>query len=112
MRAAGWSLPSSTPCGMLTDSVRSRVIRPAPPHAAQGSSTTSPRPWQVGQVRSMEKNPCWARTRPCPAQVGQTRGRDPGLAPLPEQASQVTEVGILTVAFLPRNASSSSMSML
>ena len=37
----------------------------------------SPRPWQVGQVRSMEKKPCWARTRPWPPQVAQVFGLEP-----------------------------------
>ena len=57
----------------------------------QGSDTTSPRPWQVGQVRSMWKKPPWlARTRPAPLQVGQVFGLVPGFAPEPEQTSQVT----------------------
>ena len=52
----------------------------------QGSDTTSPRPWQVGQVRSMWKKPPWlARTRPAPPQVGQVFGLVPGLEPEPEQ---------------------------
>ena len=72
----------------------------------------SPRPWQVGQVRSIAKKPCCARTRPWPAQVGQVLGLEPALAPVPAQASQVTEVGIFSVAVLPRKASSSVISML
>ena len=42
-----------------------------------------PRPWQVGQVRSIEKKPCAARTRPVPWQVAQVVGLVPGLAPEP-----------------------------
>ena len=60
-----------------------------------------PRPWQVGQVRSMAKKPCWARTRPWPAQVRQVTGLEPGFAPEPGQASQATLVGSLIEAFLP-----------
>ena len=45
----------------------------------QGSSITWPRPWQVGQVRSIEKKPCAARTRPWPSQVGQVVGLGAGL---------------------------------
>ena len=105
-------MPSSTPAGMLTESVRSRVTRPAPPQFGQGSSMTSPRPWQVGQVRSIEKKPCAARTRPWPPQVGHCRGFEPALAPEPAQASQVIEVGILIVAVLPAKASSSVISRL
>ena len=52
-----------------------------------------PRPWQVGQVRSTEKKPWLARTRPEPWQVPQVFGCVPGLAPEPEQTSQVTAVG-------------------
>ena len=62
---------------------------------------TSPRPWQVGQVRSIEKKPCAARTRPWPSQVGQAFGLEPGLAPVPEQVSQVTLVGTRISAVLP-----------
>ena len=72
-------VPSSTPAGMLTDSVRSRVTRPAPAQALQGSSMISPRPWQVGQVRSIEKKPWLARTRPWPPQVGQAARLGAGL---------------------------------
>ncbi len=95
-------MPSSTPAGMLTESVRSRVTRPEPPHFSQGLSIVWPRPWQVGQVRSIAKKPCCARTRPCPAQVLQVVGLEPAFAPVPEQVSQDTAVGILIAAVLPR----------
>ena len=87
-------VPSSTPGGILTDSVRSRVTRPAPEQVGQGSSITWPRPWQAGQVRSSVKKPCAWRMRPAPPQVAQVFGLVPALAPVPEQASQVTEVGM------------------
>ena len=51
---------------------------------------TSPRPWQLGQVRSMVKKPWEARTLPNPAQVGQLVGLVPGFAPDPEHFSQAT----------------------
>ena len=54
---------------------------------------TWPRPWQFGQVRSMEKKPWAARTRPTPAQVGQVFGLVPGLAPLPVHSSHWIVVG-------------------
>ena len=41
----------------------------------------SPRPWQLGQVRSMVKKPWLARTLPWPAQVGQVVGLVPARAP-------------------------------
>ncbi len=50
-------MPSSMPAGMLTDSERSSVTRPWPAHFVQGSLIVWPRPWQVGQVRSIEKKP-------------------------------------------------------
>jgi hypothetical protein len=86
---------------MLTERVRSRVTRPCPLHLPHGSEMTSPRPWHVGQVRSMEKNPDAARMRPDPLQVAQGLGEEPGFAPLPEQASQVMAVGTEISAFLP-----------
>ena len=42
--------------------------------------------------------------RPAPAQVGQALGLVPVLAPVPEQASQATEVGIRSCAVLPQFA--------
>ncbi len=84
-------MPSSTPGGMLTDSVFSRRTRPWPPQRRHGFSMTWPAPWQVGQVRSMVKKPCCARTLPCPWQVGQVIGREPASAPLPLHGSQCDE---------------------
>ena len=68
-------------------SVFSLRTRPWPPQARQGLSMTRPAPWQDGQVRSMVKKPCCARTLPVPWQVGQLTGREPASAPLPLQAS-------------------------
>src|SRR6202044_4222752 len=105
-------VPSSTPGGMLTDKVRSRVTRPEPEHDAQGLSIDWPRPWQFGQVRSSVKKPWAWRTLPWPAHIGHAFGLVPGFAPLPEQASQVTDVGMRTCAVLPAYASSSEISIL
>ncbi len=109
--ASRMRVPSSTPFGMLMESVRSFVWRPVPPQPWQGSSITSPRPWQEMQARSMAKKPCCARMRPEPPQVGQVFGLVPGLAPEPVQMSQVTLVGTRISAALPWNASSSVISM-
>ena len=49
---------SSTPGGILTESVRSRVTRLEPEHVGHGLSITWPRPWQPVQVRSSVKKPC------------------------------------------------------
>src|SRR5579871_6734114 len=105
-------VPSSTPAGTLTDSVRSLVTRPEPAHLSHGFSIVCPRPWHEGQVRSMAKKPCCALTRPWPPQVLQVTGLEPARAPEPAQASQAIDVGIRTVAVLPANASSSVISRL
>src|SRR6187551_402347 len=105
-------VPSSTPTGIVTDSVRSRVTRPAPLQDGHGVSMVSPRPWHDGQVRSMVKKPWLARTLPEPLQVGQLDGCVPGFAPEPVQASQVTLVGTRICAALPSYASASVISML
>ena len=52
-------------------------------------------------MRSRVKKPWVWRTLPAPPQVGQVFGLVPALAPEPEQASQVTEVGMRTCAVLP-----------
>src|SRR5665213_434011 len=94
-------VPSSMPAGMFTDNLRSSVVRPAPWHSTHGSEITWPRPWQVGQVRSIEKKPCAARTRPLPSQVGHVFGCDPGFEPEPEQVAQTILVGTSISAVLP-----------
>ena len=100
-------VPSSTPAGTLTARVFSRCCTPLPPHARQGFLITRPVPWQVGQVRSTVKKPCWLRTRPAPRQLGQTAGSLPASLPEPPQPSQATVVGTRICARLPANASSS-----
>ena len=60
-----------------------------------------PSPLQVGQVRSMVKNPCWARTLPSPEQVGQLCGWAPPAAPVPPHSSQGVAPGTEMVACLP-----------
>ena len=97
---------------MLTESVRSFVTRPCPAQAVQGSEITWPRPWQVGQVRSTVKKPDCERTAPCPPQVEQVLGEEPGFAPVPLQVSQETEDGTRICAVLPVKASVRLMSML
>jgi len=105
-------VPSSTPGGMLTESVRSRVTRLEPEQVGHGLSITWPRPWQPVQVRSSVKKPWAWRMRPAPPQCGQVFGLVPALAPVPEQASHDTEVGMRTCAVLPAKASSRLISML
>ena len=100
------------PAGMLTDSERSSVTRPWPEHFGQGSLIVWPRPWHVGQVRSIEKKPWVARTRPGPPHMAQVTGWVPGLAPEPEQTVQEIDAGTRICAVLPAKASSSEISML
>ena len=94
-------MPSSTPVGMFTASDFSFCTRPAPRQSGQGSAMTWPAPWQVGQVRSMVKNPCCALTLPAPPQVPHADGRVPARAPEPLQGSQFTVPGTRIVACLP-----------
>jgi hypothetical protein len=97
---------------MLTCRVFSLCTRPAPSQLRQAFSITWPAPLHDGQVRSMVKKPCWARTRPRPWQDEQLTGEDPGSAPLPSQSSQRTLVGTRIWADLPWKASSREISML
>ena len=97
---------------MLTESERSCVVRPVPEHLAQGDLITWPRPLQVGQVRSTEKKPCAARTRPAPPQVAHVEAWVPGLAPEPEHSVQETAEGTRICAVFPAKASSSETSIL
>src|SRR3954471_5563255 len=95
-------VPSSTPAGIDTLRVRSRCTRPAPWQTLQGFLMIRPAPLQVGQVRSIRKKPCCARTLPAPRQVGQVCAAAlPASAPLPLQASQLTEDGTRTVFLVP-----------
>src|SRR5947208_13232708 len=105
-------VPSSMPAGMLTDSERSSVTRPWPAHFGHGSLIVWPRPWHCGQVRSIEKKPCVARTLPWPLHIEQVTGWVPGLAPVPEHSEHEIEAGTRICAVLPENASSSEISIL
>ena len=71
-----------------------------------------PRPWQAGQVRSMVKKPCAARTLPWPLQVRQVEAPVPGLAPDPSQVLQAASVGTSISTVSPEKASSRVISRL
>src|SRR3954462_1883387 len=94
-------VPSSMPAGMLTDSDFSSMTRPWPAHFGQGSLMIWPRPWHCGQVRSIEKKPWVARTRPEPEHIGQLVGEVPGLAAEPEHSVQAIDAGTRICAVLP-----------
>src|SRR4029079_15667084 len=105
-------VPSSTPAGMLTDSVRSFWTRPEPEQSLHGSSIVSPRPWQAGHVRAIVKKPWLARTFPTPPHVAQMWALVPGLAPEPAHVSHLTLAGTRICAVLPEKASVSVISRL
>ena len=72
----------------------SRAARgPGRPQERHGFSITVPVPWQVGQVRSMVKNPCCART--ASVTLAGAAGRSatiPASAPLPRHGSHWANV--------------------
>ncbi len=105
-------VPSSTPGGMSTLSVRSFCTWPVPLQALHGFLITLPVPRQVEQLRSMVKKPCCARTLPMPEQVGHCSALWPGSAPTPPQASQATALGTLISAARPLKDSSREISRL
>src|SRR5262249_9676831 len=100
-------VPSSTPAGMSTASVFSFCTWPAPEHGLHGLLMKRPLPRQLGQVRSMVKKPCCARTLPMPEQLGHCSTLEPASAPVPPHASHATALGTLICALRPLKASSS-----
>src|SRR5690606_27387565 len=86
-------MPSSMPGGILTCRVLLRRIRPTPSQAVHGSVISLPDPWQVGQVCCTLKKPCCMRTAPEPPHVRHVLADVPGLAPLPWQVSQFSQLG-------------------
>jgi len=72
---------------------------------------TLPFPRQVGQVCCTLKKPWRICTEPAPLQVPQVLTWVPGLAPVPLQVSQLSQLGMRIWASLPRAASSSVTSM-
>ena len=104
-------VPSSTPGGIATCSVRSRCTVPAPWQMRHGLRITLPWPPQVGQVRSIRKKPCCARTLPAPWQVAQvSAARALSSEPVPVQASHATRVGTRRFTLVPVKASVRSIS--
>jgi len=104
-------MPSLMPAGIFTSSVFWRLILPAPLQLVQGSGMILPLPRQCGQVCWMLKKPCRRCTVPLPLQLGQVLALVPGLAPLPWQVSQVSQLGMRICVSLPPAASSSEISM-
>ena len=105
-------MPSSTPAGTLTESVRSLVTRPEPAHLSHGFSIVCATAVTRGTGALDGEEALLRPTRPWPPQVLHVTGLEPGRAPEPAQASQASDVGMRTVAVLPPNASSSVISRL
>jgi len=85
--------PSSTPAGTSTVYARSSIRRPWPLQSAQGVGISCPDPPQRGhglEVTIWPSRDCRTRrSSPVPWQVVQVTAVVPGLAPEPEQVSQV-----------------------
>ncbi len=60
----------------------------------------------------MVKNPCWARTLPCPLQALQDSGAAPFLEPIPLHASHCTDEGTRILVLLPLKACVNEISIL
>ena len=75
------------PGGMLTARVFSRCRGPLPPHWRHGFLMTRPVPWQVGQVRSTVKKPCWRAPDRCRGSSGRSPARCRASPPRPPQTS-------------------------
>ena len=103
-------MPSSMPAGIFTSSVFWRLILPWPLQVVQGSGMILPVPRQWGQVCCTLKKPWRICTEPLPPQVVQVLGLVPGLAPLPWQVSQLSQLGMRICASLPLAASSREIS--
>src|SRR4051812_17242648 len=68
---------------MRTFTSRPRRSGPVPRQLGQGSSTTTPVPWQVVHGVENEKKPWLSSVTPRPPHVGHTWGVVPDLAPVP-----------------------------
>ena len=98
-------MPSATPEGIFTVTVRRERTRPSPPHCTQGSGMVSPVPRQVGHTRAVTTWPRKLRwtdwTSPAPPQVSQVTACVPGAVPAPVQTVHSTAVSTLISRFTP-----------
>src|SRR5580658_7825611 len=109
-------VPSSTPAGILTFTVRLVLTRPSPSHSGQGRRITVPKPPQPGQGREVITWPrndlvTWL-TSPRPLQTSQVLGWLPGALPSPEQVGQTTAVSTVRSLVAPNTHSARSRSTL
>ena len=107
-------MPSSTPAGTLTVSVRRARTRPSPEHSPQGCSMIDPSPEQRGQVRVVmtwpRKDRCTCCTSPRPRQVSQVIGYVPEAVPAPVHVPHTTAVSSVSSRSAPNAVSASSHS--
>ena len=78
----------STPDGIVTDIVFCFFNCPVPLHFRHGFLIDDPSPPQVGQGRSIEKNPEVERTLPWPSHVEHVLGPDLSALPVDLHKSQ------------------------
>src|ERR1700681_3852528 len=98
-------VPSSTPAGILTFTVRRVRTRPSPSHSGHGRRITVPKPPQPGHGRDVITWPrndlvTWL-TSPRPLQTSQVLGWVPGAVPSPEQLGQTTAVSTTRSLVVP-----------
>ena len=109
-------MPSSTPAGTLTVSVRRPRTRPSPPHSRHGLAMTVPKPPQRGQARAVtiwprnERVTCWISPEPLALLAG-LRDACPGALPSPSQVWQSTAVSTVISRLTPNAVSERSRSM-
>ncbi len=94
---------------MRTFTSRWRRSTPVPRQVGQGSSTTTPLPWQLGHGWLKENRPWLSSTTPRPWQMGQVCGVVPGRAPLPWQVEQAASEVRYSVVLTPLTASAKDM---
>ena len=100
-------VPSSTPFGILVNIFFLLCFLPIPWQSLHGLEICSPAPAHSGQVCWIVKKPWLDLTWPCPPQVEQEIGLEPGSAPDPSQFEHLSEDEKLISCFLPLYASSS-----
>ena len=98
-------MPSATPGGMRTPTVRRERTRPSPPHCRHGSGITSPKPRQLGHGREVTTWPrnerCTLCTSPRPLQMSHIVGTLPGAQPDPVHSPQSTAVSTVRSRVTP-----------
>ena len=107
-------MPSSTPAGIFTVSVRRERTRPSPEHSRHGSGMIVPNPRQAAHGRRVRISPrndrCTWATSPAPRHVSHGTGCEPAAVPSPWQVVHTTAVSTLSSRATPNAASARSIS--